>query len=235
MNTSPLISVVIPAYNEEKYLPACLNAFKNQTFKDFELIVVDNNSTDKTAQIAKSFGARVVKEEKQGMTPARERGFKEAEAEIIARTDADTIVSPNWLEIIYKTFQENPTVVGITGTYISPSIKISNTPFHIWSMILVYFFGKFMTGHIYLIGPNTALKKSVYKRIKVRLDEKRITEDLDLSCHLAKVDKLKYVPELTVTFSLRRFRTLSGIYHYLINYPINYFKTLWRHHPYFRR
>ena len=75
-NGSPAISVVIPAFNEEKYLPACLEALKKQTFKNYELIVVDNNSTDKTAQIAKKFGARVVKEKKQGRNMACGRCFR---------------------------------------------------------------------------------------------------------------------------------------------------------------
>ena len=62
-SSNPLVSVVIPAYNEEKYLPACLEALSRQTFRDFEVVVVDNNSTDRTAEIARSLGARVVHEE----------------------------------------------------------------------------------------------------------------------------------------------------------------------------
>ena len=100
------ISVVIPAHNEEKYIGKCLNSIRKQTFKDYELIVVDNNSTDDTSKIAARYGARVIKETKQGITPARERGFKEAKAEIIARTDADAIVSPNWLKTINHTFKK---------------------------------------------------------------------------------------------------------------------------------
>lgn len=94
MKKRPAVSVVIPAYNEERYLAACLTSLQKQTLKNFETIVVDNNSTDKTAEIARRFGAKVVKELKQGIIPARERGFREAKAEIIARTDADTIVAP---------------------------------------------------------------------------------------------------------------------------------------------
>lgn len=56
----PFFSVVIPAFNEEKFLPNCLKSLKEQDFKDFEIIVVNNNSIDKTAKIAKEFGARVI-------------------------------------------------------------------------------------------------------------------------------------------------------------------------------
>jgi glycosyltransferase involved in cell wall biosynthesis len=52
----PIFSIVIPAFNEEKFLPRCLESLKNQDFKDFEIIVVDNNSPDKTAALQKNLG-----------------------------------------------------------------------------------------------------------------------------------------------------------------------------------
>jgi len=114
-NPRPKISVIIPAFNEEKYLPACLESLRKQSFRDFEVIVVDNNSTDRTGEIARNYGFKVVEEKRQGMIPARERGFREAKAQIIARTDADTVVTPNWLKVIDESFRKNPFVVGMTG------------------------------------------------------------------------------------------------------------------------
>src|SRR5437763_970821 len=99
------ISVVIPVYNEEKYLHDCLTALQHQTRKADEIIVVNNNSTDSSAQIAEKLGARVVNESKQGMIFARNRGFNEATGDVIARCDADTRVPPDWLEKIEHHFQ----------------------------------------------------------------------------------------------------------------------------------
>jgi glycosyltransferase involved in cell wall biosynthesis len=93
----PLISVIIPAFNEEKFLGNCLFSLKNQDFNDFEIIVVDNNSRDKTSKIAKKFGVKLVSEKNQGAALARNRGAKEAKGEILAFTDADTILPKNWL------------------------------------------------------------------------------------------------------------------------------------------
>src|SRR3989304_4870044 len=121
-NNSFFISVVIPAYNEERNLPKCLSSLRNQTFPHFEIIVVDNNSWDKTAEIARLFGARVVYETIQGMTPARERGFREAKGPIIARTDADTILTPNWLYQIYREFQKDPSLSAVTGSAYFPEL-----------------------------------------------------------------------------------------------------------------
>src|SRR3989338_1882220 len=191
-NGSPAISVVIPAFNEEKYLPACLEALKKQTFKNYELIVVDNNSTDKTAQIAKKFGARVVKEKKQGMIPARERGFREARAEIIARTDADTVVSPDWLEVIYVTFKSNSNIVGMTGPFLSPTKKIPHKIISEINYLYNVKFANLISKHVYLQGSNMAIRKSAWEKIKVITDDKKVHEDIDLSYHLSKVGKIIY-------------------------------------------
>jgi glycosyltransferase involved in cell wall biosynthesis len=74
------ISVIIPAFNEEKFLGNCLFSLKEQNFKDFGIIVVDNNSTDKTAEIAKKFGAILVSEKNQGVAFARNRGVQRNKA-----------------------------------------------------------------------------------------------------------------------------------------------------------
>src|SRR6266567_2953645 len=92
------ISVVIPVYNEEKYLGKCLDSLMRQNVKADEIIVVDNNSTDNSVAIAKKYPIRVVFEKTQGMIPARNHGFNEARYEIIARTDADTILPVNWIK-----------------------------------------------------------------------------------------------------------------------------------------
>lgn len=229
---SPAISVVIPAYNEEKFLGDCLKSLQEQTFKDFEIIVVDNNSTDNTASLAKSFGARVISEKKQGMIPAREKGFREARADIIARTDADTKVSPDWLETIYNAFRNDPGLVGITGTFISGRNRVIDIPSEIWSSVIVQFFGRVLTGHPYLIGSNMAVRKSALSKIKIHGDDKIVHEDFDLSCHLYDIGKLKHVRDLTATVSLRKFKTVRGLSNYLTRYPAKYVRTfrLHKHH-----
>ena len=221
--------MVIPAFNEEKYLPLCLESLRKQTFKDFEIIVVDNNSTDGTSDIAFKFGASVFKERRQGTSFARKKGFQEAKGEIIARTDADTTVPPDWLEIIYKTFRSESELVGISGTYINSNIFI-----HIWSFILVNILAKLVMGHILLIGPTTAIRRSSWKKIKTHDDNRFFLEDWDLSCHLSEIGKLKYVKGLTIPLATRRFKTISGLYNYFIKYPAKYLITIWTHHPFFK-
>lgn len=227
MKKPPLISVVIPAYNEEKYIGKCLSSINSQTFKDFEIIVVDNNSNDKTAEIATKLGAKVVKEKIQGMTPAREKGFKEANAEIIARTDADSTPPPNWLNDIYQTFSTHPDVIAITGSFTSPYNYLPNELFHYFIIGFVHL-TKILTGHIPLHGPNFALKKSAWEKIKVHMDDSIVHEDIDLSCHLSKVGNMLFLPHLTIPYSLRRWR--KNFFYTIVEYPTRYMRTIRLHH-----
>jgi glycosyltransferase involved in cell wall biosynthesis len=81
----PSVSLVIPAYNEEEYLPLCLESIKKQDYTEqYEVIVVDNASTDDTARIALDWGAKVVYESKRSPACARQKGVEAATGEIIA-------------------------------------------------------------------------------------------------------------------------------------------------------
>lgn len=235
LSKKPAISVIIPSYNEEKLLPECLTSLTKQTFTDFEVIVVDNNCRDKTPEIAKRFGARVVKEKKQGMIAARQKGFAVAKGTIIARIDADAQANSDWLSVIHKTFEKYPEVVGITGNFTSPSRQLA-IGYGIWSFALINILGKGITGHYYLVGSNSAFRKKALSQITPHWDE-RLNEDFDLSCHLADIGPLLYVPEMRVTLSLRKVRQhpLKGIMTYGFDYPRRYFRTLHTHYPYLRK
>jgi len=100
------ISVIIPAFNEEKLLPRCLESLRNQDYEDeYEIIVADNGSTDDTAGIAREFGAKVVScPNRRGVFHARQAGADAACGDIIAQADADTIYPRGWLRRIANQF-----------------------------------------------------------------------------------------------------------------------------------
>jgi len=104
---NPKVSVIIPVYNGSKTLKECLASVLNQTYNNYEVIVVDNNSTDNTKKIIKEFQEKADKikyvfEAKIGRGAARNAGIKLAEGKIIAMTDSDCIVPQNWLETLIK-------------------------------------------------------------------------------------------------------------------------------------
>lgn len=107
----PRITVIVPAYNAEQYLERCLNSFANQTFTDFEVIVVNDGSADKTGQIADSFAAkdsrfRIIHQNNQGVAAARQVGLKYASGEFVIHADSDDWVDLDMLEVLYQTAKQ---------------------------------------------------------------------------------------------------------------------------------
>ena len=120
-SATPRYSVVIPAYNEEASIGACLDSLAAQDFAGaVEWIVVDNNCTDRTADIARSRGARVVHEERPGVIWARQAGFAAAGGDYIITTDADTTFPITWLREIDAACRANPEAMLVAGpcTYV---------------------------------------------------------------------------------------------------------------------
>ena len=110
------ISVVIPALNEEKLLPKTLASLNQQTRKPDEIIVVDASSTDKTAMLAKDAGAIVISIPKKTIGYSRQQGLFKATGDIVATTDADAILPPDWIERIERALTK-PGVVGYFGGF----------------------------------------------------------------------------------------------------------------------
>ena len=100
------LTIIVPVYNEQELIGTCLDSLLNQTLdKDlYEIIVIDNNSTDATSKIVSEKGVRVEKELRKGYVHAIRRGVEVSSTEFIAFTDADCRVPPNWAEKILANF-----------------------------------------------------------------------------------------------------------------------------------
>ena len=109
-------SVVVPCYNEESYVADAIRALQRQEFDgEYEIVVVDNNSTDATAEIARGLGVRVVTENQPGVCNARQAGTAASRGEIVVSTDADTTHGPDWLAKIDRSFRAGDDVVAVVG------------------------------------------------------------------------------------------------------------------------
>lgn len=221
------VSVIIPAYNEEKYVGQCLKHIFDQEEKADEVIVVDNNCVDKTAEIAKEMGAKVVEETVQGMISARNRGFNEAKYEIVARTDCDTEIPRNWIKIIKEDFEKYD-IDALGGPVFFYDLKgFLTTKF--FDTVYSTSVG-FIYGHPVLIGPNMAIKKSIWEKIKdeVCLNDKKVHEDVDLSVHIAKHKGVIMIDKrLLIGMSGRRIK--SNPLSFFIEYPIRHLRTRFSH------
>jgi len=109
------ISVIIPTCNDERYISKCLETLKNQKFGDFETIIVDGHSKDKTVEIAKKYGAEIEYEKIGTAWAACNVGAGVAKGEILVFTDADAYFQENWLSDIQKEFESDKELVAWGG------------------------------------------------------------------------------------------------------------------------
>ena len=121
MPTNPIVSVVMPAYNVELYVEEAVRSILNQTFCDFEFIIVDDGSTDRTPEILRSFTDPRIRllfnEKNEGNYPARNRGCRLARGKYIAVMDADDVALPERLEKQVRFMEGNPDVLACGTAY----------------------------------------------------------------------------------------------------------------------
>jgi GT2 family glycosyltransferase len=105
---SPLVSVVICAYNAERTMRACLESLRQLDYPNYEVIIVDDGSRDRTAEIAAAFPEfRLIRQPNKGLSMARNAGMYAALGEIVAYTDSDCVVDPHWLSLMVRAMMEH--------------------------------------------------------------------------------------------------------------------------------
>jgi glycosyltransferase involved in cell wall biosynthesis len=227
------VSVVIPVYNEEKYIGKCLDSLMKQSEKAAEIIVVDNNSQDNTLAIVEKYpGIKIIKEKLQGTTPTRNRGFNEAKGEIIARCDADTILPPNWVKKITKAFSANKNVVALSTATAYHDLPLLNRSYLPSDMI--YYTSKAILGFPAMFGPSMAISKKAWLKVKknICLDDRKVHEDIDLSIHIKKYGEIIFLPDVFVKISARRIK--KDPMSFFVEYPLRLIKMIKSHRHLFQ-
>lgn len=220
------VSVVIPAYNEEKYIGQCLDSLMKQEVMADEIIVVNNNSTDQTVEFIKKYPVTLVHEPKQGILPTRNTGFNTAQYDIIARCDSDCILPPNWIKEIKQNFTDHPDISAVSGP-----VKFYDAPIktHLFCSLFMIFV-RVVQGYDTTIGPNMAFTKKIWEKIsnEVCADEKSVHEDMDIAIHVHKAGgKIRADYYLVSQASARRI--LGNVLSFWIEYPQRLIKTFWIH------
>ncbi len=105
-----MISIIIPVYNQAKKLEQCLASLDKQTYKDLEIIIVDDGSKDSVESCIKNIECKIIRQENKGAPAARNRGYKEAQGDYILFCDADSILKPMALEIMLNVLVNHPEV-----------------------------------------------------------------------------------------------------------------------------
>ena len=199
------ISIVIPVYNEGDHLTACLQAIAAQTVAPYEVIVVDNNSSDNSVEIAKQFNfVKIIKEKRQGVVYARGRGFDTARGEIIGRIDADTIIDSNWVAMLQRIFK-NSNVDALSGAVTYHDLPWRRTVGRV-DLNFRQWIANGMGSEVFLYGSNMALRREAWQEVRNEVClQGGMHEDFDLAIHLAASGaQVKFNRHLTAAVSIRR-------------------------------
>jgi glycosyltransferase involved in cell wall biosynthesis len=221
------LSVVVPAHNEEDFLGACLDSLLDQDYPDgYEIIVVDNNSTDGTACVARDRGVRVVTETRPGVCWARQCGTVAARGEIVVSTDADTVYDRGWLSRIDGAFRADPRVVAVAGP-----CRFVDVPWwgRVYAGSLFRSVGLLSraTGRVpYVAAANVAFRKSAWRGYDTRATQGG--DELGLLRSLRRRGKVRFDAANPVFTSSRRMQrglaynfAVTFLFYYVIGYSLN--------------
>ncbi|MFN4001757.1 glycosyltransferase [Microcella sp.] len=210
----PTVSIVVPAYNEEQTIRSCVTAALTQTVPAHEVIVVDNRSTDRTAEIVAELQAanpdaplRLLRQfDEQGLVPTRNLGLDSATGEVIGRIDADSVLEPTWVAEVQKAFVD-PSVAAATGPVLYYDMPLRRFGLRADDTLRRAMLRLAREYH-FVFGSNMALRATAWQAIRdevCRDEDDLFHEDIDISVHLYDAGLTAvYVPTMVTGMSARR-------------------------------
>lgn len=206
------LDVVVPCYNEEFTIAACLNALLAQGNEINHIIIVENNSTDNTVSIVKQYQKKypsiiLLKEKRQGVQFARNAGFNKASADIIARIDVDTVVQLGWAQAICAYYASHPKLGAACGDSIHHDIPLQKASKLATDFVAQTINRKFADAQ-WLYGANMSIRRATWQLIKNEVCMNNgIAEDQDLHYHVKQVGATTaFIPDAVAYVSGRRIR-----------------------------
>ena len=235
-----VLSFVIPAYNEESYLADCLDSILLQTHgihHETEIIVVNNASTDRTREVALRYPqVRLVDEPRKGLTAARQAGFLASSGALVANVDADSRLTPGWVDRVLRAFAANPALAAFSG----PLLYYDLLP-HQRALVHIFYMTAWVTyvtnRHILRVGSmvqggNFVVSRPALERIGgFNLAISFYGEDTDIARRLNDVGDVLFTFDLKMFSSARRLKH-EGMVTMAIRYSVNYFWTTFLKRPY---
>jgi len=234
------LSFVIPAYNEEKYIGDCLKTIidqKNNATCEVEIIVVNNASSDRTADIVSKYpDVKLVNEPRKGIVHARRAGYLASTGDLIAHVDSDSRLTPNWINQVVDAFSKDEKLIAFSGPVIYYDLSsYMNALVRIFYCIgfVSYVVNRFVfrIGSL-LQGGNFVVRRSALDKIGgYDTTIEFYGEDADLARRLNKVGRVEFTFKLPMYSSGRRIQKEGAIKSAGL-YGLNYFHTLFSGKPY---
>ncbi|MBQ6616503.1 MAG: glycosyltransferase [Thermoguttaceae bacterium] len=206
MNEEIPISVVMSVYNGERYLSLAIESVLKQTFKDFEFIIVDDGSTDRSLEIIRKYEKkdsriRVLVQENQGLAAALNNGIAMARGKYIARMDDDDISLPNRLQLQYEFMESHPEIVASSCNVIV--INKWGDEYDLWKREVdssVIDSNHVNLGYTSLCHPSAIIKKSAFDAVGGYSSDIRYAQDLDLWLKMGEYGALTNLPEALILY-----------------------------------
>lgn len=197
---NPIISVIMPVYNSEKYIICALKSLSNQTFKDFEIIAINDGSSDKSLELLNEYKVKesrliVINQKKCGIAKALNKGIELAKGKYIARMDSDDICMPERFENQLNYLQEKD--LDLCGTKIKKFGNITGISDYPIDSSDCYLSLLFRTPFAH---PTILVKKSIIQRYRYN-EEYKYSQDYELWCRMA-LDSIKMgnIPEILLKY-----------------------------------
>lgn len=177
----PEFSIIIPVYNVEQYIKECLDSVFNQSFKDFEVIVVNDGTKDNSMDIVKNYDVKIINQKNKGLSSARNHGVQLAKGKYILFLDSDDYLEKDTLKEIHKSLKNNPDIVRFQIQEVNENHKITKfkeEPFN--GLSGEEAFKKIVNYHFVENAWCYAIKRSYYLQEKYMFKEETIHEDFGL-------------------------------------------------------
>ena len=230
----PLVSVVIPLYNKESTVANAIDSVLAQTVADFELIVVNDGSKDKGVSIVQQYHddrLRLIEQENQGVSVARNRGIAEAKSELVAFLDADDMWYPDFLKTILSLRRDYP-LAGMYGTAYAVFSEDVEKRENAWTpelgsrMLDSYYLDVVKSGYPIIITSSFAAPKKVLESVGGYVTDFRSGQDHDLFSRIAFLYDVAYSPEICVRYNAGAENNMNRVT-YLLETPLeSYINTL---------
>ena len=212
----PSFSIIIPVYNTEKYLSECLDSVLSQTFEDFELLLIDDGSSDNSGKICDEYARKdgrisVFHQENRGLSDARNRGLDNAKGEYVVFADSDDLVMPQLLEAVYEqlrkgydlvSFGNRRTLTG--GLIVHRNSEAYSYDFDSGEDLLDYLLDRFFPQRSWNVWAQAFRRSLIGTDLRFHDNREVYAEDMLFSlCYLTRVKRLINIPQELYVYEVR--------------------------------